>query len=193
MSEGELRGIEFLARKVPPGGTIVEVGSLYGLSSFTWATSVDPSVTVHCIDPWVREPWVVALVESKIRGCPQFGYEAFSSYTKRCPNIVAHKAYSPRDFQDWSKPVDLFFDDALHHNPFIRESLRFWVQKMRPGGIMCGHDYCAEWPDVVAEVDQLAKELGVRVQTRQWLWWFEIPIKATSEGPSRWYQFWSRK
>jgi len=174
MSEDELRGIEKLAQKVPKQGCVVEVGSLYGLSSFTWATSVDPSVTVHCIDPWVREPWIIALVESN-PSCPKFGFEAFRTFTASCPNIVPHKGYSPRDFKNWDRPVDIFFDDAVHQNPFIRESLRFWLTKMQPGGIMCGHDYCKEWPDVIIEVNRLACDLGVAVHTRQWLWWIELP------------------
>jgi hypothetical protein len=60
--------------------------------------------------------------------------------------------------------------------------LRFWLTKMRPGGIMCGHDYCKQWPDVIAEVNKLASELGVFVNTRQWLWWIELPRKT---GPIR--------
>jgi len=185
MTEGELRGIEGLARKVPKGGSIVEVGSLFGLSSYTWATTVDPSVTVHCIDPWVREQWIVDLVEAKIAGCPEFSIDAFKRYTRTCTNLTAHQGYSPREFGDWSGRVDLFFDDALHHNPYFRESIRFWLNKMKAGGIMCGHDYCDEWPDVKAEVNLLAGELGVLVHTRQWLWWIEIPNNSTSDQLQR--------
>jgi len=175
MSEGELRGIEHLARKVPKGGSVVEVGSLFGLSSYTWATTVDPSVKIHCIDPWIREPWVIEQVEKKIRGCPEFSLVAFKHFTKDCANIVAHQGFSPQHFRNWNEPIDIFFDDALHHNPFIRESLQFWRTKVRPGGIICGHDYCQRWPDVMNEANALARDLGVRVQTRQWLWWIEVP------------------
>jgi hypothetical protein len=131
MTEGELRCLEYLSSFVPEGGVVVEIGSLYGLSSYTWANSVPTSATVHCIDPWVREPWIVELVEKKIRDCPVFGYPAFEMFTKSCKNIVAHQGYST--------PVDLFFDDAIHHNPGFRKNLRFWLKKVRPGGILCGH------------------------------------------------------
>jgi len=52
ITERELWAIETLAKFVPPGGIIVEVGSFLGLSSCAWAKSVHPSVTVYCIDPW---------------------------------------------------------------------------------------------------------------------------------------------
>ena len=186
MTKGELQGIETLASRVPPGGCVVEVGSLYGLSSWTWAKSVDPSVTVYCVDPWKREQWIIDLVETKIKDCPVFSVEAFQKYTADCPNIVPMRGYSPDDFLKWSKPVNLFFDDAMHHNPFIRASLRFWIKKVLPGGVMCGHDYCEEWPDVVAEVNDLAAELGVSVNCREHLWWLEVP----SRPARRMWSFW---
>src|SRR4051794_9544102 len=58
VSEFQLRAIECVAALVPPGGHVVEVGSLFGCSSWAWARSVDPSVTVHCIDPWEKNEGV---------------------------------------------------------------------------------------------------------------------------------------
>ena len=189
MTEGELRGIEWLAKKVPSGGTVVEIGSLYGRSSYTWSSSTDPSVTVYCVDPWIREPWIVELVEKRIPNCPKFSFEAFQNYTRSAKNIVPVRGYSPDDLVNWTTPVDLFFDDAMHTNPVFRKNLRFWLSKMRAGGIMCGHDYCRQWPDVIHEVDQLAKELNVEVKTRQWLWWIVLPTKLPRRF-SRWMRQW---
>ena len=184
MTEGELRGIEALAKSAPEKACIVETGSLFGLSSFTWATSAPEGSTVYCIDPWVREPWIIELVEKAIPGCPPFGRDAFEKFTAGCKNIIPLQGYSPGDFRNWNTPVDIFFDDAIHENPYLRRNLRFWLTFMKPGGIMCGHDYSAEWPDVVTEVDKLAHELGVKVQTCERLWWIEIPRELSLFG--RW-------
>lgn len=54
-TERELWAIEALAKLVPPGGVVVEVGSFLGMSSYAWAKSVDPSVTVYCIDAWEKD------------------------------------------------------------------------------------------------------------------------------------------
>src|SRR6202035_1663216 len=58
MAPAELDRLASLARGVPPNGCIVEVGSLFGPSSRTLAKNALTSVTVYCIDSWVREPWM---------------------------------------------------------------------------------------------------------------------------------------
>jgi Methyltransferase domain len=192
MTEGELRGIEALARSAPQNACIVETGSLFGLSSFTWATSAPQDSTVYCIDPWVRERWIISLVEEKITNCPTFSRAAFEHFTARCKNIKPLQGYSPKDFADWNIPVDIFFDDAMHHNPYFRRNLRFWLSFMKPNSVMCGHDYCREWPDVISEVDQLAAELNSKVFTRQWLWWLKIPEHFSSTNHHTGQKWWHK-
>lgn len=63
MSDAELERLIELARSVPQNGIIVEVGSLYGLSSWHLSKYCAQGVTVFCIDPWQREKWIVDLVE----------------------------------------------------------------------------------------------------------------------------------
>ncbi len=81
--------------------------------------------------------------------------------------------------------VDLFFDDSVHENPWFRNNLRFWLRQMRPGGVMSGHDYCAKWPHVVQEVDQLAAELGVAVEVAGWVWSLRVPPDHAPSLPLR--------
>jgi hypothetical protein len=175
MTELELRALEEISKTVPHNGIIVEVGSLYGLSSFTWSTSVHTSAKVYCIDPWVREPWIIDLVETKSPHVPTFSFEAFSHYTAGLKNITAIKGYSPVVVKDWSKPIDVYFDDAMHHNPILRANLRFWLDKVKPGGIICGHDYCEEWPDVIKEAKLIARELGAEIRVVGTVWAIQIP------------------
>ena len=75
-----------LAKRVPPNGVVVETGSLFGRSSFVWAKNVHPSVTVHCIDPWIREKWIIDIVEKPQKPEMPFSLDAFRHYTRDCPN-----------------------------------------------------------------------------------------------------------
>jgi len=172
MTEEELASLARLAATVPTGGRILELGSLFGLSSWTWAQNASTSVTVYCVDPWQRAPWIEAL-ERKFN--VTFGLETFQRHTADCPNIVALPGYSPMDLGDWNLPLDIYFDDSVHTNPIFRQNLRFWLRHVKPGGILCGHDYGPAFPDIVAEVQELAGELGTSPEVVGTFWVIHLP------------------
>lgn len=155
MTDAELLRLAELAHGVPPGGVIVEIGPLYGLSTWHLAQHCDPSVTVFCIDPWQRERWIIEAVE-EAQGAPPFSRAEFERYTADCRNIVMLQGYSPQVAAGWQLPIDLFVDDAVHENPTLGQSLAFWSSRLKPGGVASGHDCCDQWPDVRREATALA-------------------------------------
>ncbi len=172
MTEEELGCIARLAATVQENGRIMELGSLFGLSSWTWAQNASMSVTVYCVDPWQRAPWI-EVMEHKFNVV--YGLETFQRHTADCPNIVALPGYSPMDMADWNLPIDVYFDDSVHTNPTFRQNLRFWLRHVKPGGILCGHDYGPAFPDIVAEVQELAEELGAALEVVGSLWVMHLP------------------
>ncbi len=60
--------------------------------------------------------------------------------------------------------ADFAFIDAAHDRASVIEDCRAWWEKLRPGGMLCGHDYFIDagmpWVDVVPAVNQFAKEVG---------------------------------
>jgi hypothetical protein len=181
MSAEELERLARLARTVPPNGCILEVGSLFGLSSWTLGKNAHPSVTVYCIDPWVHEPWMLPIEESAGH---TLSLETFRANVSELPNIIPLRGYSPRDFAGWQRKIDLLFEDSVHTNPLLHQNLTFWTVFVRPGGIICGHDYCDEFSDVKAEVDRLAADLGTRVHVVETLWCLLTPdnVRGAEKG-----------
>ena len=178
MTERELWAIEALAKLVPPGGIIVEVGSFLGLSSYAWAKSVHPSVTVYCIDPWDGNSPGGA--EFHKRHKVDFSLSTFKNFVKNCPNIVPLQGYSPQDFPTWDREIDLYFEDAVHKNPILQKNIKFWSSFVKPGGIICGHDYRDKFPDVVAEVNELSRKYSVELITVDSLWC--LPLKENANN-----------
>jgi hypothetical protein len=181
VSKFQLRAIEIVAALVPPNGTVVEVGSLFGSSSWAWAKSVDPSVTVHCIDPWEGNEGVRTL---EARHGVSYGLEQFRRHTADCPNIRAHQGYSPADFRDWALPVDLYYEDAVHTDPILAENLDMWSSRLTPAGIVCGDDYRPRFPDVMAGASRLARRLE-RELIRVDFFWCLLPPDALLPGAAR--------
>jgi len=178
VSEHQLKAIEAVASLVPQNGKVVEVGSLFGSSSWTWAKSVDPSVTVYCIDPWEGNEGVRAM---EARYGITYGIEQFKRHTADCPNIRPLQGYSPTNFLDWSDPIDLYYEDAVHVNPILARNLEFWSGKLKPGGIVCGDDYRPRFPDVRAGAEDLARRLG-RDLIRVDFFWCLLPGEDALPG-----------
>jgi|GEM_PF-2165679 len=183
MTLAGLAYLERLAAAVPENGTIVEVGPLYGSSTWTLAKSCHPSVTVYSIDTWERAPWIVRNVEEKL-GAPPFSLEAFKGFVADCPNVVPIQGYSPDVVRDWARPIDLYFDDAAHGNPGFINNLSFFNGFVRPGGFLCGDDYALGSPDIVREIDFLGASWGVRPEVIGRVWALRKPAEGRlqSEG-----------
>lgn len=169
MTDRELERLMLLASQVPPGGVIVEIGCLYGLSTWHISKAARPGVTIFCLDPWQRTPWIVRLVE-KPQNAPPFGRQAFERFTRDCNNIVMIQGFSPEVAKGWNLPVDMCFEDAVHENPILCENLSFWAGKLKAGSTMCGHDYSTQWPDVVSAADRLANSFCSQLTVVDTLW-----------------------
>lgn len=178
VSEFELRAIEAIAALVPPGGHVVEVGSLMGRSSVAWARSVARDARVTCIDPWEGN---VALKgpAGEVRNTP----ETFARHTAGLPQIRPIRGYSPRDVAGWTEVVDVVFEDSVHRNPVLAENIAFWAPRLAPGGAFCGHDYRPRFPDVVAEAQALGARLGREVLVAGTLWCLLPPETANPRAP----------
>ncbi|MEO1147902.1 MAG: class I SAM-dependent methyltransferase, partial [Cyanobacteria bacterium J06638_22] len=167
VSEFELRAIELVASLVPQDGCIVEVGSLFGRSSWAWAKSVDPSVTVYCVDPWRKNAGIRPMEE---RFGITYGIEEFRKNTADCDNIEPLQGYSPHDFADWHQPIDLYYDDAVHQDPGFSDNLEFWASHLKPHGILCGDDFRPRFPDICNGVQKYAEKLERELITVDFFW-----------------------
>lgn len=62
--------------------------------------------------------------------------------------------------------IDVIFIDASHSKEDVLKDIKAWLPKMKPGGMMAGHDYTS-WPGVKKAVDQMFKSID-KVQNDCW-------------------------
>ena len=156
-----------MASLVPNGGCVVEVGSLFGRSSWAWAKSVPQDAIVYCIDPWEGNQGVRSLEQAHNI---QYGIGQFKEYTKDCPNVRAIQAYSPEGLGHWDIPVDVYYEDAVHTNPILDRNVKFWTSKLSPNGIACGDDYRPRFADVRAAAEWAASRPGHSLFLVDYFW-----------------------
>ena len=69
------------------------------------------------------------------------------------PNAVLHRNASAEAAAEFPlASIDLVFIDARHDWPFVAEDLALWAPRVRPGGIVAGHDFSPMFPGVVDAV-----------------------------------------
>src|SRR3990167_9310002 len=140
MSEhNSVRGLYSLVRQFyKPHFKMVEVGSLEGISTLLFANCVDTVYSVDCYDYKVPPT-------GRIPEHDQMFLEAermFIERTKDVPNIIKIKKTSveaAKDFPDGS--LDAVYIDAEHDEENVRADIRAWRPKIKPGGILSGHDW----------------------------------------------------
>lgn len=165
--------LEQLASSVP-AGIIVEVGSMHGRSAYTLAKA-NPLADIFCIDKWDNHREIINWEGYSWDNL--ISTDVFTQWTKDCSNINVIQVQSVLDLQ-WTQSVDMVFIDAAHSNPVDWEYIEYWLPKIKPNGIICGHDYSTDWPDVIANVERLKQILNspVKLYKNSSIWSFKIPV-----------------
>jgi hypothetical protein len=135
---GGLRDLIDELQKRGVNGDAVEVGSYAGESAEYFAKHFR---SLTAVDPWM----FLGNIE-----------RAFDERMKPYSNVRKLKMKSDEGathFADAS--LDFVYIDADHHEEFVREDIRLWLPKVKPGGILAGHDYSEKEVGVRRAVDDL--------------------------------------
>lgn len=118
-----------------------EIGTYKGDYAYTLALK-NPQATIYCVDPWLvydeykdtTDQFEMAEHEQKAR-----------DRLKNFNNIVFIKKMSMQAvhlFEDGE--LDFVYIDANHEWQYVTQDIYYWARKVRPGGIVAGHDYIEE-------------------------------------------------
>ena len=123
--------------------TIVEIGSWLGAGSTRVMIDFvrDRGGRLHCVDTWEGSPGVDN--HAKIVSSYDV-YETFRHNVRAAGGesvVTSHRLTSIQAAASWPEAtVDMVFLDADHRFVSVREDIVAWLPKLRPGGIMAGHD-----------------------------------------------------
>ncbi len=148
--------------------TIVEVGSWTGGSALVLAEAA-PEAKVYCVDCWAEG-----------QGAPPVGgmadyspLEAFQAFCHNMGDLLLERVFPLRGLSSVWAPVfplwaDLIFLDGDHSYKEVRRDIELWYPKVRPGGILCGHDYERQFPGLKQAVNELVPQVQCRGIS---IWW----------------------
>lgn len=169
----------------------VEIGSWKGRSSVCMASAIEASgkpIEFWCVDTW-RGSW-----EHQEMGVVRDGdlYRTFLANTRPVRDAIRPLRMTSLEaadrFPDGS--LDFVFIDAAHDFDSVLADIRAWLPKVRPDGVLAGHDYGSRRRGVIRAVEAgLGGAIGVfgpcwyhapgcprpvpwswRAWTKQWVW-----------------------
>ena len=147
-SEEERAQLRLLASEVPDGGHIVEVGCLYGGTTYELAIG-NPKVRVTTIDDFSWTP------DGMPTATPELADKNLKVNGVGNVNILVGKS---ADFtKTWKDPIDLCFIDGGHSFEFVNADLRSFA---RFSHVIALHDYHnpAGWMGVTRAVDEFLRD-----------------------------------
>ena len=105
------------------------------------------------------------------KNCHEEAKQRLAAYN--CEWVLKPSAEASEDFLDNS--LDFVFIDANHHYEFVVEDIAKWSAKIKPGGIISGHDYSPYMFEVKAAVDGWIKSRKIKPwflteQNKVWLY-----------------------
>jgi predicted O-methyltransferase YrrM len=183
-SEDEGRWYARFARGLR-GGVFVEVGSWKGRStSFIGKICNANGTRLVCVDHWRGSRDVLAAryaAALAVEDVEQTFRDNMSALGITVEVIAAPSTEAAAQLEPAS--VDRVFLDASHDGASVAEDLRVWSERLRPGGLLAGHDYADKHPEVRAAVDEHAARCGLVVRRGpRSIYWLD---RAPSGGVDR--------
>lgn len=157
-------------------------GAEIGVAEGTFSKAIcigNPGVKLHCIDPWEKYKGYNDFKETYFEPAEKTAREKLAPYN--CDIIKKYSQDALKDFAD--KSLDFVYIDANHDVRHVIDDIDDWSKKIRPGGIISGHDY--------AESNRMWRYLQVvpALTAYTWAWrikpWFVLGRDERIEGEVR--------
>ena len=167
-----------MVEKFPSGSKFVEVGSWKGKSSAYMAVEIANSskeIDFYCVDTWEGS------VEHKNTNQLFMLYDIFLSNMKAVESYYTPLKMKSLDaasrFNDHS--LDFVFIDASHEYEDVKADIIAWLPKIKPGGILAGHDYYIGEFDYFPGVKKAVNEEFSEFEVKYNCWIFQVPNEIT--------------
>lgn len=159
-----------------------KVGAEIGVAAGVYSEvlcKLNPGVKLYLIDTWKTYPGYRAYIKQDALD------SFFAEAKKRLTNydvtfIKSFSADAIKQFKDNS--LDFVFIDGNHSYNYVLQDIELWIKKIRPGGIISGHDYLRKpvptTHDVIGAVRDYTQKNNINP-------WFLLGRQAKNTGEIR--------
>lgn len=153
--------------------TIAEIGVNKGETSKLFR-HLFPEADLFLVDPWqlTTEYLHSATPISRKNKHYEKAYQTVKEQFKKDSHVTILRMTSLEALSHTPKQFDLVFIDANHEYIHVKQDILSWLPKVRPGGILAGHDYDPEIPmfsGVKQAVDEIFGNKIMLGKDRLWI------------------------
>jgi len=191
-----LRGFKDPIFSLMPGSVhvAVEIGTCQGWFAYRMAKFLPETARIFCVDPFYDD-----------EGEGYDGEYNLSCWKKNVREWFGRRIFLKRgesfhEAEKWGNgvPVDFLFIDGDHRFEAVLLDLEGWVPKVRPGGLIAGHDIDGKWgANIKKALENYCAKAGIeQVHTGKAYsftgkqvtpcWWFYKPVPKEAGGDAVW-------
>ena len=160
MLEKEALALFRVCKRLPNKAKILEIGSFQGGSTLAIGNAIaGTDIELYCLDPWSNY-----LNQSDFSG---FDRLKVSDDFRIINNFIKNTAFIGENLRMLrgksnafaglleGKGFDFIFIDGAHDYDSVRYDIKVAFSALKPGGLVCGHDYHSDGHGVMRAVDEL--------------------------------------
>ena len=151
----------------------IEIGVRFGYYSDEMLKRTN--MKVYSVDPWERNSELHeperAWADTRV---------LLDKYGDRSIMVRDYSYNVDMDFEDES--VDFVYIDGLHTYEAVKFDIMLYWPKVKPGGVLAGHDYGPDWPGIVKTVDEFVEKHGLELNLTT-----DQPTMEIDEGQHSWF------
>jgi predicted O-methyltransferase YrrM len=155
--------LSWLEEQASGKNVVIEIGSWRGRSSVALASAR----SLVCIDTFIDQPQETGSGEDILDDFLA-AIDTDSDHVFPIRGDVSDAEFVESIEHDYGGEADIVFIDASHDEASVRRDIKTAMKLVKPGGIVCGHDYSPAWPGVVAAVTALAPGFHRAAES---IWW----------------------
>lgn len=175
----------------------VKTGAEIGVAAGDYSLEImeaNPQIKImYGVDPYA--PYKGYKDFKKLGTFDKLEQAAHDKLDKFAPNYEFVKKFSDEAAEDFiDESLDFVYIDANHSEPYVSQDINLWAEKVKPGGIVAGHDYArikakgvedsTNWA-VIPAIKKYAKEHGYEL----FIWGLEAKIGNLKREGSRSWMF----
>ena len=143
---------DLITENLNKNSVVCEIGSFVGKSSELFAIYCKE---IHCVDPWIMYHQIDEHMLS--------AESEFDRMTLNYKNIKKVKMFSVEASKTFNNETfDCIYIDAIHDYEDVKTDILSWVDKVKDGGTISGHDYHMT-NDVKKAVDEIFQGCNIKV------------------------------